>query len=63
MRRWLIEMGYMGEGTPPVFTDEFRVEIARRYIEVCERITGTEFKAEVGPALPAIQRSLEQFSF
>lgn len=43
LRRWLIERGYMGEGVPPKITDEFRVELASKYIEVYQMISGEEF--------------------
>ena len=49
VRGWLIEQGYMGEGTPPAFPDSFRVEVAQRYIELYETITGQTFAPEVGP--------------
>ena len=45
IRRWLMDRGYMGEGTPPKFTDSFRVEVAEKYIEVYEIITGLKFEA------------------
>ena len=48
VRRWLIEKGYMGEGTPPIFSDDYRVDTAIRYIEAYEKITGSEFCAEIG---------------
>ena len=45
-RRWLLEQGYSGNGTPPVIPDSKRVEIAERYIDLYEKITGREFKPE-----------------
>jgi phosphoribosylaminoimidazole-succinocarboxamide synthase len=43
IRTWLINKGYMGEGTPPEFTEEFRVQISEHYINAYERISGLEF--------------------
>lgn len=43
VRRRLISQGYMGEGSPPEFSDEFRIEIAEKYIEAYEMITGLDF--------------------
>ena len=40
VRRTLADQGFRGEGTPPPLTDEVRVEAARRYIQLCELITG-----------------------
>ena len=37
----------MGEGTPPEFSDDFRAQVAQKYIEAYETITGESFKAEV----------------
>ena len=60
VRRWLMEQGYMGDGTPPKFTDEFRVDTALRYIEAFERITGTPFKPVVGSPMETIRDSLKE---
>ncbi len=43
-RRWLVNQGWMGDGTPPVITDEARIETAKRYIEAYEVITGKKFE-------------------
>jgi phosphoribosylaminoimidazole-succinocarboxamide synthase len=44
VRRWLVEQGFDGEGSPPALTDELRLEAARRYIEIYERLTGHAFE-------------------
>ncbi len=46
VRAWLIEQGYLGEGTPPSFEDDFRAEVALKYIEAFETITGQTFEAK-----------------
>ncbi len=43
IRAWLMERGYMGEGTPPEFPDDFRVTVAKNYIAAYEMITGETF--------------------
>jgi phosphoribosylaminoimidazole-succinocarboxamide synthase len=49
VRQWLIkEHGFSGHGTPPALTDEVRVMLARKYIEVFERLTGQTFTSAVG---------------
>jgi len=53
-RRWLISLGYMGEGTPPAIPDEMRIELAWRYAEACELVTGQPLEVNVGPAEDAI---------
>ncbi len=43
VRRALADQGFRGEGTPPALSDELRMEAARRYIQLCELITGRPF--------------------
>lgn len=58
VRRWLVGQGYRGEGAPPALPDDVRCEAARRYIEAFERITGTQFVAELHPPLERIHQNL-----
>lgn len=46
LRQWLMEQGFMGNGEIPHIPDEIRTEVARRYIQAYELISGSEFKAE-----------------
>ena len=59
-RRWLIERGYMGEGTPPVIPDTVRIDLALRYAEAFERLTGKVFSAQPGPVTPQIESVLAE---
>ena len=43
LRRWLMDHGYMGDGSPPEIPDKIRVEVALRYIQTYEMITGRTF--------------------
>jgi phosphoribosylaminoimidazole-succinocarboxamide synthase len=58
VRRTLAEQGYKGEGPAPELTDEVRVEAARRYIQVCELITGKSFVPDAEEPLARIKRNL-----
>lgn len=58
LRRWLVEQGYRGEGTPPRIPDEVRCEAARRYIEAFERITGASFVPNLEPPTERIRAHL-----
>ncbi len=58
VRRWYRARGYQGDGPPPTMHDDVRVEAARRYIEVYERITGTTFVPDTTPPLPRIEAAL-----
>lgn len=58
LRRWLVAQGFRGEGRPPVLPDDIRVEAARRYIEVCELLTGQTFLPDDAPPIPRLRRNL-----
>jgi len=59
-RQWLInEKNYMGDGPIPVIPDEIRAELASRYIESYEKITGTSFKPPLeGNIIDRIKKNL-----
>lgn len=50
LRRWFAERGYRGEGSAPKMPNEFVAEVARRYIAVLERLSGTSFVPGPAPA-------------
>jgi len=58
VRRWLVEQGFRGEGTPPPLPDDVRCEAARRYIEAYERVTGLGFEPDLSPPLERIRANL-----
>ena len=59
IRQWLLkEHGFSGHGTPPALTDEVRVMLSRKYMEVYERLTGAEFTSTVGDVGDRIRRNL-----
>jgi phosphoribosylaminoimidazole-succinocarboxamide synthase len=58
VRKTLAEQGYKGEGPPPKLTDEVRVEAARRYIQVCELITGRPFVPDQAEPIGRIRKNL-----
>jgi phosphoribosylaminoimidazole-succinocarboxamide synthase len=59
IRQWLIqEHGFSGHGTPPPLTDDVRVMLARKYVDVYERLTGETFVSEVGSVEDRIRRNL-----
>jgi phosphoribosylaminoimidazole-succinocarboxamide synthase len=58
VRRWLVEHGYRGEGTPPTLPDDVRCEASRRYIEAYERITGSAFEPDLDPPAERIRANL-----
>ena len=48
VRKWLADIGYLGDGEPPLIPDEVRIEAARRYIDAYEKITGMAFRPALG---------------
>jgi phosphoribosylaminoimidazole-succinocarboxamide synthase len=59
VRRTLADQGYRGDGPPPQLTDDVRVEAARRYIQVCELITGRPFVPNTEDPEPRIRKNLK----
>ena len=59
VRRTLAEQGYKGDGPPPPLADDVRVEAARRYIQVCELITGRPFVPDSDEPIARIRRNLK----
>ena len=55
LRQWLMEQGFMGDGEPPVIPDEIRANVAERYIQSFEVVTGESFAGE--PASVESERS------
>jgi len=43
LRQWLMDQGFMGDGVPPKITSQMRINIALKYIEAFELITGEKF--------------------
>ena len=62
LREWFKAQGYMGEGEIPQMPAEFVAEVAARYIEVYETITGSSFIAGEQPAQARIANNLGQFA-
>jgi phosphoribosylaminoimidazole-succinocarboxamide synthase len=59
IRQWLIRKhGFSGQGKPPPLTDEVRVMLAQKYIEVFERLTGQSFESKVGDVADRIVANL-----
>ena len=64
IRQWLIkEHGFSGHGKPPPLTDDVRVMLARKYIEVYERLTGETFASAVGSVEDRIKRNLARAGY
>lgn len=62
LREWFKAQGYDGEGTPPTMPPEFIVQVAARYIDAYEKLTGKTFEPGEQPAVERIRKALKQFA-
>ena len=62
VRRWYAARGFRGEGEPPAIPDDVRIEAARRYIDACERITGTAFVPDLEDPAARLRRNLARWA-
>lgn len=60
MRLWFVKQGYSGKGKAPKMPNELIAKIAKRYIEVSEKITGEKFTIDL--SVSPQQRILENLS-
>lgn len=61
LRIWFKSQGYSGTGPAPEMPADFKAEVARRYIQSFEKLTGTMFKPGELPAEPRIRQALARF--
>ncbi|HEX4460620.1 MAG TPA: phosphoribosylaminoimidazolesuccinocarboxamide synthase [Polyangia bacterium] len=58
VRRWYVDNGYNGTGTPPQIPDDVRIEAARRYIAAYEQVTGKTFVPNTEEPMARIRKNL-----
>lgn len=58
LRLWFAEHGYRGQGPAPTMPDVFGAQVAARYIDTYERLTGTTFEPGEQPAAARIRKAL-----
>jgi phosphoribosylaminoimidazole-succinocarboxamide synthase len=59
IRQWLInERGYRGDGPLPDIPDEVRAQLASRYVELVEKLTGEPPRLDVGDTRKRIESAL-----
>ena len=63
IRQWLIEKGFSGEGVPPELSDEIRITLAERYVELYHTLTGKKFNPKVGDVKSRIIKNLESAGY
>ncbi len=60
IRQWLIDRGFKGEGKPPELTDEIRILLAQKYIELYKTLLGKDFNPAVGNVSNRIKKNLSK---
>lgn len=60
LRQWLLERGFSGQGVPPPLTDEVRVMLAEKYLELFERMTARPFERVEGPIADRVAANLRK---
>lgn len=58
LRKWFAAQGYRGDGTPPTMPPDFIAQVASRYIDAYERLTGRPFTPAETPAAARIEKAL-----
>jgi len=59
VRRSYTERGYRGDGPPPPMPDDVRCEASRRYMSICELVTGQPFVPDTDEPIARIQKNLK----
>ncbi len=62
IRQWLIDQGFKGEGTPPKLSDEIRILLSEKYIELYKKLIGKDFIPNVGDVKNRILTNLNEKS-
>ena len=62
IRKWLIDRGFKGEGIPPKLTDDIRIYLSEKYIELYKHLTGNDFQPSIGDVKTRITESLSKAS-
>ena len=63
IRQWLLERGYSGDGEPPEITDEIRIKLSQRYIELYTQLTGKTFESTIGSVEERILNNLKRAGY
>ncbi|HLC75549.1 MAG TPA: phosphoribosylaminoimidazolesuccinocarboxamide synthase [Candidatus Peribacterales bacterium] len=60
-RLWLRDQGFVDGKPKPVVTDDARVMLSQRYIDLYERMTGEKFVIEQGDVIARMEKNLETY--
>ena len=62
IRQWLIDRGFKGEGIPPELTDDIRIFLSEKYIELYKKLIGKDFIPSTGDVKNRIINNLNENS-
>ena len=60
IRQWLIDKNFSGEGIPPQLSDEIRILLSEKYIELYQKLTGNKFNPSTGNVSDRINLNLSK---
>lgn len=61
LRLWYVKRGYKGDGKPPKMSRDLIVSLAKRYIDIYEKITGKKFAVYKYPIESRIKENLAKY--
>ncbi len=61
LRLWYANKGYRGDGIPPKMSEDLIEEVANRYIDVYEKITGEKFEVYSYPIEDRIRKNIVNY--
>ena len=62
IRQWLIDRDFKGEGIPPKLSDDIRIYLSEKYIELYKRLIGKDFIPCIGDVNSRITENLKKQS-
>ncbi len=62
IRQWLIDRNFKGEGIPPKLSDDIRIYLSEKYIELYKRLIGKDFIPCIGDVNSRITENLKKQS-
>ena len=60
IRQWLIEKGFSGEGTPPELSEDIRILLSEKYMELYKVLTDNDFNPSLGDVNTRIINNLKK---
>ena len=62
IRQWLIDRDFKGEGNPPKLSDDIRIDLSEKYIDLYKILTGKNFTPSTGDVYSRIRENLRRIN-